>query len=42
MKTTNDSCTLQANNKNELGNFVLTALYNGQEYTKTISVIPLW
>ena len=42
VKTTNDSCTLQANNKNELGVFVLTALYNGQEYTKTISVIPLW
>lgn len=42
IKTTNDGCTLQANNKNELGNFVLTALYNGQEYTKTISVIPLW
>lgn len=36
------SCIIKANEKNELGNFVLSVLYNGIEYTKNITVIPLW
>ena len=35
-------CTLHANKKNKLGEFVLAAHYNGVEYTKTIKIIPLW
>lgn len=38
----NHSCKVKANAKNKLGKFVLTAEYNGIEYTKEISVIPLW
>jgi len=38
----NHSCKVRANAKNKLGKFVLTAEYNGIEYTKEISVIPLW
>ena len=37
-----NECTILANDKNVLGNFTLTARYNDIEYTKTISVIPLW
>ena len=35
-------CTIKANSKNLLGNFTLTATYNGVQYEKNISVIPLW
>lgn len=31
-----------ANAENKLGNIVLTATYQGKEYTKTIEIIPLW
>ena len=30
------------NNKNKLGDVVLIAQYNGQEYRKTIKIAPLW
>ena len=33
---------LHANAKNKLGEVILTAEYNGQTYTKTIKIIPLW
>lgn len=35
-------CILHANANNKLGSFVLTATYDGVEYTKEITVIPLW
>ena len=38
----NVSCQIQANHKNILGKFILTAAYNNVEYTKEISVVPLW
>lgn len=38
----NVSCQIQANHKNILGKFILTATYNSVEYTKEISVVPLW
>ena len=36
------TCIVHANNKNRLGEIVLTAEYDGKNYTKTISIIPLW
>ena len=36
------SCRIHANDKNELGEFELTATYNNIEYKKVISIIPLW
>ena len=36
------SCVLHANAKNKLGEVTLSAQYNGQTYTKTIKVVPLW
>ena len=33
---------LHANAKNKLGEVILSALYNGQTYTKTIKIVPLW
>ena len=36
------TCKIQANNKNRLGQIVLTAEYNNKTYTKNISIIPLW
>lgn len=38
----NNLCTIKANDQNNLGEFVLTALYDGIEYHKTIKIIPLW
>ena len=35
-------CIIHANNKNLLGDCILAAEYDGQTYTKTISIIPLW
>ena len=35
-------CTVKANDKNILGEVVLTATYNGVDYTKSIQIIPLW
>jgi len=42
VKIESNSCTVQANAKNELGTFTLTATYGGKTYTKEIKVIPLW
>lgn len=39
---TNNQCTIHANDKNLLGTFVLTAIYNGISYEKIIQIIPLW
>lgn len=36
------SCVLHANAKNKLGEVTLSAEYNGETYTKTIKVVPLW
>lgn len=33
---------LHANDKNELGDLVLVATYQGTQYTKTVQIIPLW
>lgn len=38
----NNICVIKANENNELGSFILTASYDGVEYTKTIKTIPLW
>lgn len=37
-----NECVIKANNNNELGDIILTAEYNGKNYTKNISIIPLW
>jgi hypothetical protein len=36
------SCVLHANAKNKLGEVTLSAEYNGETYTKTVKVVPLW
>ena len=33
---------LHANAKNKLGEVILSATYNGETYTKTIKIVPLW
>ena len=38
----NNLCRIKANDKNKLGSVELIAEYQGNEYTKTISIIPLW
>lgn len=38
----NNLCRIKANDKNRLGSVELIAEYQGIEYTKTISIIPLW
>ena len=35
-------CTIKANDKNVLGEITLFASYNGVNYEKTITIIPLW
>ena len=40
--TSNGECIIKANKKNLLQTFTLTATYQGRDYTKTISVIPIW
>lgn len=35
-------CTLHANKKNEIGEAILNATYNGKTYTKAIKIVPLW
>lgn len=43
IKIDNDNqCTIRANASNKLGTITLIAQYNNQEYSKTISIIPLW
>ena len=36
------TCIIKANDNNKLGTIVLHALYNDNDYTKTISIIPIW
>lgn len=38
----NFNCIIHANDKNKLGILTITAAYNGKEYTKEISVVPIW
>ena len=38
----NNQCVIHANNKNKLGDFILTATYDNKVYEKTIRIIPLW
>ena len=38
----NNLCRIKANDKNKLGSVELIAEYQGIEYIKTISIIPLW
>lgn len=42
ISVTNNSCEIQANEANILDSVILTATYGGKEYTKNISIIPLW
>ena len=35
-------CVLHANAKNNIGEVILRAEYNGNTYTKTIKIVPLW
>lgn len=37
-----NKCTIHANDKNQLGTFILTATYKDISYTKTIQIVPLW
>jgi len=37
-----NTCRIKANEKNNLGEFILTATVAGVDYTKTIRIIPLW
>ena len=37
-----NNCSVRANAKNKLGNIVISAVYNGNTYTKEISIVPLW
>ena len=39
---TGDTCLIHANEKNKLGTITLTAIYNNQNFTKSIKIIPLW
>ena len=39
---TDNSCTVKANGKNQLGTVTLIAIYNNVEYQKEIQIIPLW
>lgn len=36
------TCIIEANEDNQLGSITLVVTYQGIEYTKTISIIPLW
>ena len=42
IKVENNVCYIQANRKNNLGPFTLVASYNGKNYTKDITVVPIW
>ena len=42
VSTNGAKCVIHANDKNLLGDIVLTAVHRGKTYTKTISIIPLW
>ena len=38
----NGKCIIHANKKNKLGKITLVATYNGVDYTKEITIAPLW
>ena len=38
----NTQCIVRANNKNQLGTFMLVASYKDKEYRKEIDVVPVW
>ena len=42
ISTDKDKCLIHANANNKLGVMTLTAIYNNQEYSKIIQIIPLW
>lgn len=42
LQSTNNICTIVANENNKLGTFILRAFYNGNIYSKTIQVVSLW
>jgi len=42
INVTGNKCKILANEKNKLGKVTLTAHYNDVDYTKIISIIPLW
>lgn len=42
MEKRNIYCKIKANDDNQLGEIILTATYNGNTYTKNISIVPLW
>lgn len=37
-----NKCILHANNKNKIGEIILCATYNSQDYSKIIKIVPLW
>ena len=37
-----NKCIIHANAKNKLGEIILSAVYDGKTYTKTIKIVPLW
>ena len=37
-----NNCSVRANAKNKLGTVTISAVYNGNTYTKQISIVPLW
>ena len=39
---TDFTCTIKANDMNKLGEIVLHVAYEGKDYIKTISIIPIW
>ncbi len=42
LQSANNICTIEANENNKLGTFILRAIYNGNIYSKTIQVVSLW
>ena len=42
IETNNNKCVVHANNKNQLGEVILLATYDGKTYEKTIRIVPLW
>ena len=42
INSTQDTCSLRANDENKLGSTVLKAEYGGKIYSKEIKIIPLW
>lgn len=37
-----NTCTIKANDKNKLGEIILTAKFGNEELTKQIKIVPLW